>query len=339
MRATDALRDGIGRVNRAPVVLVCVFVVTLVAALPLSMVLRDELRADLGSSMVGEHAARGVHVHWWTEFAARTGPLGRTFETSIIGFAAVLDNLSSLADGERRPSPILWLGAVYLLLWLYLSGGILDRFARARSTRSHQFFAACGTYFVRFLRLAPFMAVAYYVLFAVVHPALLGRLYADLTRDVTVERTAFFIRLALYAAFGSVLVATNIVFDYAKVRAVVEDRRSMVGALLAAARFVQRNAAGVASLYLLNTGLFVVVLLTYALVAPGADSTGASLWLGVVISQTYLAARLWTRLVFIASETALFQGRLAHAGYTARAPVARPEPPIVEGFVTDKPLL
>ena len=91
------------------------------------------------------------------------------------------------------------------LLWLFLAGGILDRYARARPTRSHEFFTACGVYFVRFLRLAPFVALAYYVLFAVVHPLLFDEVYAELTRDVTVERTAFLIRLALYAVFGALL--------------------------------------------------------------------------------------------------------------------------------------
>jgi hypothetical protein len=49
-----------------------------------------------------------------------------------------------------------------------------------------------------------------------------------------------------------------------------------------------------------------------------------------VISQLYLVCRLWIRLVFLGSEAALFQGRLAHAGYVANASLERREPPIVE---------
>src|SRR4030095_12204325 len=97
----------------------------------------------------------GVNVQWWSEFSAQAGPLGSTFGPNIIGFAAVLDNLSTFADGESRPSPFLWLGAAYLLLWLFLTGGVVDRYARARPTRSYEFFTACGVYFVRFLRLPP----------------------------------------------------------------------------------------------------------------------------------------------------------------------------------------
>ncbi len=88
----------------------------------------------------------------------------------------------------------------------------------------------------------------------------------------------------------------SIVFDYAKVRAVVEDRRSMIGAIGAGARFARRNAAAVAAFYLLTGCLFVVLLVVYAIAAPGAGSTGAGVWLGIAIGQLYLLGRLWIRL-------------------------------------------
>ena len=75
--------------------------------------------------------------------------------------------------------------------------------------------------------------------------------------------------------------------------------------------------------------MFVAVLLAVCAGGARRESTGAGMWLGFAVSQVYLLARLWVRLVFFASETALFQGRLAHAGYIAGAPVAVPEPPIV----------
>jgi hypothetical protein len=333
MHSSVALKQGIRQVNRAPVVLACVFAATLVTALPFTMIMRDALKAHLGNSLAAEQAARGVNYQWWTEFTAQAGAFGKTFETTIIGFAAVLDNLSALADAEGRAAPIVWLGTGYLLLWLFLAGGILDRYARARPTRSYEFFTACGVYFVRFLRLAPIIALTYYALFAYLHPLLLGNLYEAITRNVTVERTAFLWRVTLYLVFGSLLLLASLVFDYTKVRAIVEDRRSMIGAIAAGVRFIRRNFSAVVSLYLLNGLLFLAVVIVYALVAPGAGSSGVGVWLGFAVSQLYLLARLWVRLVFFASETCLFQGRLAHAGYVAGAPVPRPEPPIVEPFL------
>jgi hypothetical protein len=329
-RPTTALKTGISLVARAPVVFVCVFVMTFLAALTFSALMRQSRSSHQGNSMAAEQAARGVNVQRWTEFARQAGPLGQTFQTTIIGSAAPLDNLSTLADGGTRSAPILWAGAFYLVLWLFLSGGIVDRYARGRPTRSHEFFMACGVYFARFLRLAPLVAAAYYVLFALVHPVMFGVIYEALVRDVTSERTAFLIRLALYLVFAALVMSVNVVFDYAKVRAIVEDRRSMIGAVAAAGRFVRRNAASAAALYLLNTCLFVAVLIAYALTAPGPARAGAASWLAIAIGQIYLAARLWVKLVFLASETSLFQGRLAHAGYLARSAAVRPEPPAVE---------
>ena len=330
MTSLRALRDGIRRVNRAPTALLGAGLATILVALPAALVTNELLRAHLGDSLAADTAASGVNYEWWTEFSAQASGVGRTFSPTIIGFAAVLDNLSSVLDNQPHPLAIAGIGAAYLLVWLFLTGGLIDRYARNRPTRSLGFFTACGVYFVRFLRLAPLVGLTYYLLFAHVHLWLFTDLYDRITRDLTVERTAFLWRLGLYAVFGLLLVVCNIIFDYAKVRVVVEDRRSMLGAVLAGLRFVRRNAGSVAALYLFSGLLFLLVLAAYAAVAPGAGSAGPQMWIGFIIGQVYLLARLWVRLVFFASETALFQSRLAHAAYTAAPMPVWPESPAAE---------
>ena len=104
----------------------------------------------------------------------------------------------------------------------------------------------------------------------------------------------------------------------------------MLGSIFAGFRFVRRNAGAVFALYFLNGFLFLLVIAAYAAVAPGAGFTGAQVWLGVLVGQVYLLARLWAKLVFYASQTSLFQSRLAHAGYTAAARPVWPESPAAE---------
>jgi hypothetical protein len=70
----------------------------------------------------------------------------------------------------------------------------------------------------------------------------------------------------------------------------------------------------------------------YALVAPGASTGVVMTWLGFAIGQLYILARLWVKLIFWASETALFQGRLAHAGYVAAPKPVWPESPSAEAI-------
>ena len=132
--------------------------------------------------------------------------------------------------------------------------------------------------------------------------------------------------------FAALLGAVNLLFDYAKVRAVVEDRRSMIGALVAAFRFIRQRAADAIGLYLLDGLVFVALLAVYRLIAPGAGGQGFSLWAGLLLTQLYLLARIWVKLVFYASEVSFFQGSLAHAGYAAAPLPTWPHSPSAEAI-------
>ena len=332
MTFSSACRDGIRRVNAAPAILAGVWLLTLVVSLPLTLALGGTLAQHLGASLAVETAASGVNYEWMQEFGDQaTGP-GATFTPAIIGLGAALDNFSAFIDNTRRPLVIGTAASAYIALWIFLGGGIIDRYARDRATRAYGFFAASGVFFFRFLRLAVVMGIVYGFLFWSLHPWLFDRLYPRMTRDLTVERTAFFVRAALYVVFGLALAACNMIFDYAKVRAVVEDRRSAIGAIGAALRFVRRNAGAAVMLYLANFALFVLVLAIYAGAALAVGGIGWTMWIAFVIGQVYVLARLWVKLVFWASETALFQGRLAHAGYVATPKPTWPESPSAEAI-------
>lgn len=328
----SAWRDGIRRVNGAPAILAGAWALTLLVSLPIAAAMRALLARHLGSSLAADSAASGVNYDWMQEFADQASGLGVTFKPTIIGFAAVLDNLGAFLDNIERPVVIVAAASVYVLLWIFVAGGIIDRYARDRPTHVIGFFTASGVFFFRFLRLAALQWIVYAMVFGSLHPLLFDRLYHRLIHDLTVERTAFFIRIALYLVFGAAVAACVTVFDYAKIRAIVEDRRSMVGASAEALRFVRRNAAAVASLFAINFLAFLVVVALYAMVVPRVGGTGMSMWLAFAIGQLYLLARLWVKLVFWASETALFQSRLAHIGYVNRPEPTWPESPQAEAI-------
>ena len=64
----------------------------------------------------------------------------------------------------------------------------------------------------------------------------------------------------------------------------------------------------------------------YAVLVPGAPRSGLAMWIALGLGELYILGRHYLKLLFYASETAFFQGALAHAAYTA-APV-----PVVAGF-------
>lgn len=337
MSALSAFRDGVRRVNKAPHLVLGMFLVTLAIALPLSLALRGMIEAHLGPSLEAETLASGVNSGWWQEFSAQAAGLGTTFVPSLIGFGAVLDNLSGFLDNQPLAATIAGVTIAWMVIWSFLSGGVLDRFARSRPTRTAGFFAACGTHFWRFLRLGIIGWLVYAFLFQTLHPLLFEDAYPRLIRDVTAERRAFGLRLGAYALFGGALLFLTMLFDFARVRIVVEDRRSAVGALLASVRFVRRNGGNVVALYLLNGAAFVLLIAVYAVAAPGAPRSGLHMAAVLLLGQVYILARHYLKLLFYASEIALFQRALAHAEYTSSPVVVWPDSPAVEAITNAGP--
>jgi hypothetical protein len=318
------------RVRQAGGMAIGIHALSFLLALPFALAVRDQIASQLGSSLAAGAVADGVNNDWWSEFTAQAAGLGATFTPSIIGFASTLDTLSRVLDARYPPMTLMWLLGGYLALWTFLSGGILDRYARQRPTRAHGFFSACGRLWFRLGRLTAVAALVYWLLFKHLHPWMFLDVLPDTTRDLGIERSAFLWRLLFYAIFGLVLLTVNVVVDYARIRLVVEDRRSALGALRAALRYLWHHPLQAAALYALNALGFVVLIALWSVAAPGVYGTGLAMWIAFAAGQIYLAARLAMKLHFMASQTALFQSQLAHAGYTAAPAPVWPESPAAE---------
>jgi hypothetical protein len=171
---------------------------------------------------------------------------------------------------------------VQLLFWSFAWGGVLDRYARNRPTRARGFFGACGAHLGAMLRL--------------------GAIVWLLSAGVQT------------LAGPWPILAVSLIATYARVRVVVEDRRSALGALLAAARFLWRNPAGV---------------VLFALYAVPAQLTHPFQGRSVLIALLALVSH--------ATAVSLFQSRLAHAGYTAAPTIDWPESPAAEAISNAPP--
>jgi len=325
-------RSGWKRVLAAPALVAGVFALTFLLALPLAIMMREALASHLGASLAAETAASGVNYDWWQEFTAQATGLGTTFAPSVIGFATVLDNVSGVLDARGRVAPLAAALALYLVGWAFLSGGILDRYARQRPIHMHGFFAASGVYGFRFLRLAVVAGFVYWWLFAYVHPWVFDTQFDKITRGMNAERTAFLVRAIFYVLFGAILLIVNVVVDYTKVRIVVEDRRSALGAIPAAIRFIRNHPGQVVTLYGLNSLTFLGLIAVWAVIAPGVGGAGLSMWAGFLLAQLYIVARLLMKLQFTASQIALFQANLAHAKYVSAPVAAWPDSPAAEAI-------
>jgi hypothetical protein len=220
---------------------------------------------------------------------------------------AFAPEMTPFFSGGGVPHAFLAALTVQAGLWWFLTGGVLDRYARGRPIRTAAFFAACGVFFMRFLRLAVIAAVVGFALWKV--------------------QQAFAYSLSMRAAVLVAVVALGIIVDFAKVRTVIEDRHSMVGALSASLRFISRRIWRVLGLVAINA----LAVLAAARVELQIATTVPAPWVDVLLSAALLLA-LTVRLALIASEAVFFQGELAHAGYTAGPPFVWPDSPAVEAL-------
>ena len=324
-----AFLEGWRRVWRAPALALGALVASFLLALPLGLVMERAIKNHLGSSLEADAAATGWNSGWAAEFGAQAQGVTQTFNYEFLGFGGTLAIISGIADRIALDPALAAAAAMSIVLWVFLSGGVIDRLARGRPVGTAHFFGTCGVYFWRFLRLAVVIGVAYWALFRWLHPFLLSRVYHHYTRDMTSETSGIVLRTALYALFALALAFVSVVADFAKARAVVEDRRSMVGSIGAALRFIRRRPFRVAALYLLNVIAFLVILRLWLQAAPSAT---APAWLALLITELYMLLRIWAKLAFMASEVVFFQGELAHAQYTAAPVIVWPDSPEAEAI-------
>lgn len=303
--------------------LVVLWLATIVVTIPPALALRNEVSAHLGDSLASETAADSVNYEWWQEFRETATPLGRTLRTDVIGFAAVMDNTSALADQTPRARPLLVASALFVLLVWFLTPGLIHRLAIDDPRARYGLFAVSGAFAGRMLRFGLVSSIVYGALFGSVHAWLLGELFDSVTHNFTVERSAFLVRLGLYIVFFAIVGAVNLLFDVAKVRLVIEDRHSVMAAINAGARFIAANPALAIGVYVLNLLSLALVIAVYALVAPGA-TTG--MWTAFAVGQAYIAGRVAVKLAFWAGAVDALQRVFHCRGFVRSTPwLSEPE--------------
>lgn len=320
MNAISAIRTGLVRSFGAPRLILTLWLVNLVLALPLAVVLGASIHASARHSLVSDHLVRGFDTVWHSEYQDAARGVESTLDPAVVGVGAFLHNLESWWSGRLFSAPgaagILAVGVVYALAWAFLLGGVLQRFARPEGFEgqvfSQTFFGNCGRFFFRFVRLAFFSGLLYLGIYALARAGFRG--LQTWTREVTTERMVLLWVLLGAGAVVILLVLVRLVFDLAKVMAVLEDRHGMLITLGAATRCFAGRPLTLLGLYLGLALLWLLALAGYALVAPTA---GPATWLGLVLAfllaQVLLALKIGLRLALLAGEMAVYREAVAGA--------------------------
>jgi len=196
---------------------------------------------------------------------------------------------------------------LFILVSVFLNGGIIGRLEAGEKTTLQGFFADCGKYFSRFFRVFLLSLPVYVLVFGgliklVSAPFNVWAKNAAGEMPVIVASNLKFLMTIL------LLSIVQMYFDYVKIHLVVRNGRKVLAAAAAALSFIGRKFFKAWGLYLLVGFLFIAataVFIAVTNVLPGTG--GAALALGFIWAQAYILARIWIKVLFFAAELDLYR--------------------------------
>jgi hypothetical protein len=210
-------------------------------------------------------------------------------------------------------------GAGFALLGVFLSGGALAAIL-GRAGDMPGFFAGGGRHFWRLLRLLLLAAVLGALVLGA--GAAAGHLGRRIWGEGLEERPLAIFTWFRWAIVMLLCLGVGMVFDYARIRLVFEDRRSAVRSLLGALGFVAAHPGRTTALYALLWAAAIAVAVVYLALSAVLPRSGLG-WLALVflLQQAFVWARCAIKLLFLTKQAGL---------YTALEPAPPPSAPELE---------
>jgi hypothetical protein len=234
--------------------------VNLLAAAILAVPLAGQVERSLAQSESAHRMLYGFDFPWWSHWHdGQIGP-ALAFAPDLFGVGFAFKNVELLLRGylplglfASRPAgedplidPLtLALGGAYLLVQVFLAGGVLAALRGAQGAwTARGLFHGSGFYFGRFLRIT-LVTIAWLALVFLLN-APLTRVAEHLAREALSERTAMAWLIGRHALLLGLLLLVHLVSSYARVITVVEERSSAVLAWWSALAFCLRHPLGTA---------------------------------------------------------------------------------------------
>ncbi|MBI3949096.1 MAG: hypothetical protein HY314_01370 [Acidobacteria bacterium] len=278
------VKSGFARASALLRLAILLLVANLLFALILTLPLYGMLDDSLSTSLRGDRSFGVPDANWFVGFLQST--------------QSFLNDLSST---------ILWVGLLYMVMNTMLTAGLLEVLYSEHPFSLRRFFGGIVTHGANFLRLFGLSLVVYFVVFLVFNK-LLGWGLDRWTGDWASEAGTFVVSLLKNILLGVVLLAAIMIFDYAKIRVVMERSGHVLAETIWALRFVwNRRWLTLGVFYALGV-ISVVLILIYM----GMDAllTPKSLWVAVpafLVQQAFMFSRMWLRVAFVGAEMEVYK--------------------------------
>jgi len=324
----SAIKDGLAGIRRSYGLVVLLWVVNLALAACLAIPFSNQMEKDLAKTGSAESMMYGFDYSFWSQWSERQTGFAGNFGPDILGVGFAFKNLDLLLRGQLPAGifsrlteegeggggggaaldpAILGLGLGYLVLQVFLTGGLLGVLRGEQGGWTLRgLLQGSGFYFGRLLRIALLALVVDLVLFRLNVP--LARWTDTQAREAVSEATAMTWTLGRYALLLLALLAVHMVSTYAKVIVVLEERSSAILAFLSAISFCARNLLRAAGLYgLIALSGILLLALWHALDGAWTVTGYQSQILALLLAQALVLGRIALRLILLGGQLSLYR--------------------------------
>lgn len=310
MKAITSLKQGLRLTGRASRMVVFLFILNLLFSLVLAVPMYHILKDSFGQGETVEKMAEEFDYLWWEQFRYESQGVAKTFSPSIIGKGALLDNWDSLLHMNffNLPPMIVALVFLYILFRTFLAGGILSIYKNsAEKFEIQKFLRGAGTYYFRFFLLMLFSWVFFYVIGGILNRKFVTILSNISSRSYS-EIPSFYFGLLFSAIILVLFLLVQMVFDYARIHVVLEDRRNVFASFLKSMFFVLRHPGSTFGLYYLLLLASVALAVVYSLVIGILPDSGfPGVLAGLLVQEIFIFGTIWLRCWLYAGQMELFR--------------------------------
>ena len=333
MSALRALGEGFRTLGRAWGLAVVLLLVNVAVAALLAVPLAGALEEGLEHRDSARRMLYGFDFPWWSHWSdSRTG-WTTSFGPEILGVGFAFRNLDLLLKGylplglfaaPRRDDAdagaaagaaagpeidpvILGVGAAYLLLQVFLAGGVLSVLRGAQGVwTARSLLHGSGFYFGRFVRIALLALAVDWLIFRLNAP--LARWVDHQARESVSESGAMAWLLGRHALLLLALLFVHLVSSYAKVITVLEERSSALLAMLSSLSFCLRHLLRAAGQYLVVALLGLALLALWHALDSAWTTTGYKTQLvTLLLAEALVLGRIALRLGLLGGQLALYR--------------------------------
>jgi hypothetical protein len=315
----SCLRDGFRSVARNLGLVLVVLATNLSLALLLAAPLALKVRNDVVHREASKQMMYGFDYDWWSAWSDRQHGYAQSLAPDVLGRGFVPKSLDLLlkgdlpgglfSGGEPGIDPLLLgVGVLYLLVQVFLSGGLLGVFRAPHGGWTIRgLLHGSGFYFGRLVRVSLLSLACAGIVFALNVP--FARFVDARAREAVSEQTALLLVLGRHALLLLALLAVHMVSSFAKVIVVLEERLSAVLAFLSSLGFCARHLVAAVGQYVLVVGCGLALLLAFSALDTRLDVVGWRTQLVMLaVFQAFLAVRIALRLGLLASQLELVRG-------------------------------